>query len=1144
MGAKAPSGAKNYYGHCAGILCQGQLDFISGLLINNTLEYPNAAVWDSQIFKAGRVIIYTDGNAYQNAAKSDQTPPNFPWTLYASAWVSGGGGYALGTLVVGDGAYIFQSLANSNTSTPPATAVSNSNWKYISTPDQWATIGTDKFWSAGSIVAWEGQVYTTAEGTNEEPPAPPWTLFQILRTASPNPLVMTVPKSTRFGQNSGPGTYYLYWGTPDQVLDPTGEGILTSLGNPPYRNCAVGKNILFGEQTLNPPSIQVLGGRAPVQSIITGPATALDSAWQANPWVVLAELLTHPIYGLGLPANWFDAATWNAEANRCYANTDLFYISPMYTSLKKVSELVADLMGYPDAFIFWSAIATLTAGHWPHGEAAPAFNATNTINRDNIIREFATSSEVWWGTANSVAVSIQDIQAAFKSRPCLAPNLFNMAVTRRLLTQKIDRPWITRYSEGLAWATEMVKILGDQSSNGTIEVQSEKTNVVPGSLFLLTDDQFGFSEVQRCTKKVISAPPTGTSKITHETERGVAPQPYSPTQQNPAPAAGPAPSVITNYQLVQLPTSLAGAGSTIAVLAGRPSAVTTALQVWFQQADASAYQLLGQQGIFAVAGTVEIDGGVQVPQLLTSNSQAGTTYPLASGYLAYNSGFVVYNSSGTLIGTSTSGGPGVTYVYGTDYTLDIINNTITLLPGTSIPNGSIISIAPAFGCVPTTSATQGNTYAIPTGWWAPYQVMRMTAAQVSAYTGGLGSGTLCTEGQDYLIDPVAGTFSVLTGGNILSGETVFVFFTGFMACAFAPNTPTNDLEDFSAPLTQDEINDDELLMFAFKASNPALFEIMSVTGIAAASTYPPQDFYTISLKRAQFGTQIGGNGTDFSAGDFFFIIRRAGLTPLSHQAFEGLELSNSTANFILAPQSAWVDASISDLYDPTNNPSGLSVNFSYTFANTFAPTVTWIALLDGGAGGTVISSFASAFATTDVFYFSFQLNAPPGAQVISASLIAGVGEQQVTLWSNVFTPSNQVNAAAQFSIPTQGLWTITLNVQCNDGSQTNAPLTLSGTPVQIRIGATYAPTPTLDGYTKVFKQITNLKFGVLPSGVTVLYQLQARGTAYNSSGWTTAGSLGGGLYGPVPNFQTGAKTLYAKCQESGATDSPVVSWNL
>lgn len=98
----------------------------------------------------------------------------------------------------------------------------------------------------------------------------------------------------------------------------------------------------------------------------------------------------------------------------------------------------------------------------------------------------------------------------------------------------------------------------------------------------------------------------------------------------------------------------------------------------------------------------------------------------------------------------------------------------------------------------------------------------------------------------------------------------------------------------------------------------------------------------------------------------------------------------------------------------------------------------------------------------------------------------------------------------------------------------------------MQISSGYAPTPVLSrsNYTVVGNYIKNLKLSVVSAVDNVQYQLQARGTVYNPASWVSLGSLGGGLYGPVPNFEKGQQTLYAKSAKAGDTDSPVVSWNL
>jgi hypothetical protein len=688
MGGKSASSMNSYYGTAAGIISLGPIDFIWGVMVNNTLQYPpSVKVWDTHSWKPGNKVLFTDGNAYKALAATNVDPPNFPWQLYATPYVTGT--YAAKAIVL-QGSNIWQNGDDPNPLAPPTVLPPNpvsgassdnwfpthgNGWTYLYTLAPWTSDGN---WAANSIVAWEGRLYTNSAGTSAEPPAAPWSLWKLDRAGSPNPLKMTVPNM---------GDMYLYWGTADQTLDAVGEASLAALGHPPYRyrSVFVLKNFLFGTETTTAPDVTVLGGRIPSQGIIVGASCNLDAEWQANPWCVLAEILTNQIWGLGLPVGWFDQATWQAEADRCAANPALYYISPTYTSLMKVRDLVSDLLGYPDAFVFWSAVATLIAGHWPHGEAAPAFNATNSVNRDNLVEEIQWDGKGWGSTCNSTELSYRDVQAAFKSRTALAPNLFNRAITKRLLSEKVDRPHIVRTAQALAWATEHAKITGDLQNAGTCKIREATASAVrPGSLFLLTDDVLSTSSVQRCTRRTIAAPPEGTVTLQHETERGVSPAPYAPTSTNPFPSPGTTPQPVTQFQFVQLPFGLSGSPNSLACLAARSDIITTLAQIWFKQADANAYQQLGTLRGFAVAGSVGLMAHTDVLGPLNQGDVGSLSHSnvwqVTVQFTAPNGGSIWYAAAS-----------------GVDYVPDYVHGTVTVVPGGNIPNGSALRVNYAYG---------------------------------------------------------------------------------------------------------------------------------------------------------------------------------------------------------------------------------------------------------------------------------------------------------------------------------------------------------------------------------------------------------------------------------------------------------------
>jgi hypothetical protein len=490
------------------------------------------------------------------------------------------------------------------------------------------------------------------------------------------------------------GDFYLYWGTPDQTLDASGEAILTYFGHPPYRNkCVlVGKNILFGTMTASPPTPILMAGRAPVQTLITGAATDLSDQWQANPWCILAELLTHKVYGLGLPDSWFDQTSWQAEADRCAAAPGLHYMSPVITSLKKVRELVGDLLGYPDAFVFWSNLATLVAGHWPHGEAAPAFDSTNTVNRNCFVNEPQWDTEGWAATSNGVEVSYSDWAAGFKTRPAPASSMLNMSIVQTMRLKKVDRPYIVLEDQALAVAAEIAKIESVPVVSGQDTVQAEKAAaVVPGAIFLLTDDVLGVSKVQRCTALRIAAPPEGTREITHSTERGVSPRPYSATPDNPTTPNGPTPLPVTNVAVAQVPGALAGGANRIAVLASRSNSTTTAFEVWMRKLDSIAFSEVGVQAAFAVAGRLHVGADTETTTAGGSNVVTQDLGAVTNGAV-YDLDESLFWKAVVIWSDYVDMSSPTTAAFGSDYVTDPVAKTITIADGGGIATGKYVRV--------------------------------------------------------------------------------------------------------------------------------------------------------------------------------------------------------------------------------------------------------------------------------------------------------------------------------------------------------------------------------------------------------------------------------------------------------------------
>lgn len=535
-------------------------------------------------------------------------------------------------------------------------------------------------WPIGSFVVDGGKIWTNSSTeTSNEPPAGSWTIFKQDLIGPSIPYHVSI---------DGIGDGYIYRGTSTQTLDPSADVFLTNYNHPPYRYRAfiAFKGILFGTENQTAPNLCLLAARTPAQTLITGSSASLDGDWQANPWTVIAELLTHPVYGLGIPNSKLDATSFQAEADWCYARAARTYISPLYDQVQKVRTIISDLLAYVDGWAAWYPDGTLHVGHWPHGENAPG-GMTNLSWHDLAQGSDPNSdSDTWNGTSSGVSVEFQDAVLAFggNSMPC--PNLWNRQVTRRVQMATISRPFITRASQAAAVASEWAKIMGLPYAKVPMKVRAEKAaSILPGSLFTFTDDQIGQTLIYRCKGKTIAAPPAGLVTLDCETERGVGYVPYQATPDGASEASRPTPARVQYFEFFAIPPELAGgADFNLALLAARSDALTSRIDVWWRQADGSSFEKLATETSFAASATLHATSNTTdvSNESVTSSATLGHVYTLA------HSDF--WNLT---LQYQTGSGPWNTATAGTDYGQDSLAGTVTPLSGGAISAGDHIRVS-------------------------------------------------------------------------------------------------------------------------------------------------------------------------------------------------------------------------------------------------------------------------------------------------------------------------------------------------------------------------------------------------------------------------------------------------------------------
>jgi hypothetical protein len=607
---------KFWYGSVAGIACCGPADEIVGLLVNGKTVWPGTKVWNDAIIDLPTV---------QRKRQSNEARLFFASAVgitHASKIIASGLSDAsfdeAAPVAVTSHSDVMVGYGNVGPDVGVPTKIDDVGGR-LSKVDHYLV---NDIVRDGSAV-WRCILAHDAMPVTRPPNATYWVPYSVQRASSPNPYPFTV---VGFGQA------YLYWGTSNQTLDATGEAILTQLGHPAYRNqvVLVLKDFLFGSSRSSAPSIELVLRRKPNQAVIAGGSSGLDADYQANGLAIVADMMAHPVFGLGQSSALLDAASWQAIADVMAAAASQVYVSPFIDKAVAFRTWLAEMMLYHDGWLRYNAAGLIEAGKFSHDEAPPAFTPATTIDYHDCIEEIAFESQGYAATFNSTVVKFKDRLRAFNDAGVSYESGFNRELVGEPRQSSLDRLSITRESQAIAHAAEWGKVFATPSLTGTLVVRAEKAaGIKQGDLFLLTHDAVQMSVVCRCIDKTLAAPPAGRVSIQFESERGIAPVPYVPTPNGPGGTILPPPGKVTLYQLWQPPPSLVGVGDfRISLLTARTSAQAHGVNLWFKLADGGSFFEVGQVLHFAVTGTLAADyaGNPGTMGILTRNRIGQTAY--------------------------------------------------------------------------------------------------------------------------------------------------------------------------------------------------------------------------------------------------------------------------------------------------------------------------------------------------------------------------------------------------------------------------------------------------------------------------------------------------------------------------------------
>jgi hypothetical protein len=401
-----------------------------------------------------------------------------------------------------------------------------------------------------------------------------------------------------------------YWGTETQTVDP----LLNPGGNnhghehPAYKGVCyvVLGDFFFGRERTSAPNIEVVVSRKPQQSVFDSGSHALYDG-QASPVASLADLFTHPRYGLGLAAAGFDLGSWHTTSDQLFLNNrhPNTYISALLNQQVPIRQAASEMALNTDLWLRFNPDSEkIEAGAWPH-DATIDVSGLPLLTADELTERPKYEGGGWGEIETGWAINFTDRDRGFKETTEKHDDLRALRIVGDHRRATLKRPWITRRAQAFFHVTEYGKAKGQPVIKGELIVRRVKAiGIRPGDLIRVDiDPEPGGVQVQqvfRVTERTI--PQTGPIKLRIEAEMGISPVVYTPSADLPDAPQQAEPPAIAYHRIFELPEPLASKGVEVAILAERPDDMVTGLNLHYDSSSGGAFQFLGVQEVFALRG--------------------------------------------------------------------------------------------------------------------------------------------------------------------------------------------------------------------------------------------------------------------------------------------------------------------------------------------------------------------------------------------------------------------------------------------------------------------------------------------------------------------------------------------------------------
>lgn len=397
------------------------------------------------------------------------------------------------------------------------------------------------------------------------------------------------------------GPMRVNWGTESQtsnafMVDPTKQWYNAAFDPPPSPLkgiCYVTfENVEMGMSPYIKPIFFVVR-RCPI--CVTSDEDIGNINGDANPAEVVYEILTHRIWGLGLPTNLIDSSSF-IEAAIALKNEETGF-STAFTTQNSGSEMIAEVLRHANMVLYehpFTGLITirLIRPDYDIGDL-PVFDKT-------IISDLEFSRSVWRETYNEIKVQYVERDPDFKAEIAQSQNLASMQAINEVRSITHDYPGISNQEQAQEEAELLNRMHSVPLAKATFTSNRKAADLTIGQPFILhMPDQNIDQLVMRATQIDYGQLDSGKIQISAVEDvfdvSGVAYQPPVPPPEEDE-TLDDTPQPVAVQRAYELPYGISGADYEVAILARRPAGLYLGYEVW--EDDGGGYVQIGDHPDF------------------------------------------------------------------------------------------------------------------------------------------------------------------------------------------------------------------------------------------------------------------------------------------------------------------------------------------------------------------------------------------------------------------------------------------------------------------------------------------------------------------------------------------------------------------